>query len=487
MSVAVMTDESAKYLKPKRSKRNQPSQTLAQAQETIYGFLLNIVHEWDADDVLQEFRKLFIDFSNTTDEASVPALYSIIFANQEADFRNTIKRCCYILINNWELQRNYHSIQDLLQIFTNADLSKTSVVKPRQRLRTWLKAFVDSQDFEELKLFANRHEELNAASTSWVNRYTSYLLVPQYANFNNPIEQREAARNLSRRLRERFKFDLAIYTSCSDAAIAKGKQAKNPTSLGDGALRMIKTIVARRGQFSYENLAHIFIRQTQNLRYEAFKQSLQEYLIFSVGHPELVQTLQKQLANKLETLYEEHHDKVIDDALLLRTCNRIIEYLTTEDGECPSSLFILLLSKGNPLTLVIVLLKLTLICKYSRTHLESRIAGLIRYYSEFPENDCQWIVNFMEIFNITMTIHAENIEYNLVRMSSSGDSDNNNHTNLDSYRIFSQLRKDAALESTSAAQELDFAQRLEQMVEEQRSQLTAESSNLDQDYMQQRR
>ncbi|NJO75197.1 MAG: hypothetical protein HC833_16380, partial [Leptolyngbyaceae cyanobacterium RM1_406_9] len=58
----------------------------------------------------------------------------------------------------------------------------------------------------------------------------------------------------------------------------------------------------------------------------------------------------------------------------------------------------------------------------------------------FSEEECQWVVNFFEIFNITMAIYAENVEYNLVDM--------NNHNSpqpaklsLDACRIFSQFKR----------------------------------------------
>jgi len=268
--------------------------------------------------------------------------------------------------------------------------------------------------------------------------------VPQYINLENPMEQRQAARNLSRKLKEKFKFDLAMYTALSQAAlppeaIAKDRKFDNPTSLGDEVLRLIKRIVAKRGFFSYPNIAHIFINQTQNLSYGAFKQSLLEYLIFSVEQDEFAITLKSQLAEKLDLLYTDHDDKIINNALILRTANRVIEYLTTENHQEPSSLFVLLLSQGNSLTLVIVLLKIILICRYARTHLEARIADLIRYYSNYSEEECQWVVNFFEMFRIITAIYTENIEYNLVNMTESC-SRPQIQADMTAYRIFSQLK-----------------------------------------------
>jgi hypothetical protein len=170
-----------------------------------------------------------------------------------------------------------------------------------------------------------------------------------------------------------------------------------------------------------------------------------EYLIFSVEQDEFAGTLKSQLSEKLEALYNDHDDKIVNNALILRTANRVIEYLTTENHQEPSSLFVLLLSQGNSLTLVIVLLKIILICRYARTHLEARIADLIHYYSSYSEEECQWVVNFFEMFRIITAIYTENIEYNLVNMNESCPSQPL-EADMAVYRIFSQLKRRAGLE-----------------------------------------
>ncbi|MBD2020708.1 hypothetical protein H6F43_11000 [Leptolyngbya sp. FACHB-36] len=384
-----------------------------------------------------EFKRLFIYHVDSISAEAMQSLYEIVFSNNEEEFRNTLKRCCYILVNNWDAARHYKPIQDLVHVFTDPSTHRYTASPTLKRLRLWLNNFVSSQGYQELRLFASRYEEQGRGP--WSSRYTSYLLVPQYVNLKNPIEQREAARALSRQLKDRFKFDLAMYIARSQSTATSERKPKNPTALGDEALRLIKTIVARRGPFSYANLANIFVNQTKHLSYKNFKHSLKKYLIFSVENPEFVETLQAKLAEKLDALYVEHDHETVTHALILRTCNRVIEYLTTENQKDPSQLFVLLLSKGNALTLVIALLKIILVCKHARTHLEARIAELVTYYQNYPEDECNWIVNFLEIFNVTFAIYAENVQYNLIKM----DAEQSQPTHLfdpDEYRIFSQLR-----------------------------------------------
>jgi len=449
---------------PRKSRYTRHQRNIPRAQQTIYNHLLAIVKTWPPEDVLEEFRHLFIHHVNTSSSALLPALYEIVLANREEEFKNTLKRSCYILINNWDISRNHQSIRRLIQVFSDPAVTRVTPSPTLKRLRGWLQNFISSSDFRELRLFAARYEEFERAH--WSERYTSYLLVPQYINLQNSAEQREAARALSQNLKERFKVDLAFYTALSESTRRQGdRPQKNPTILGNESLNLIKRIVARRGPFSYENLAHIFINQTRGLSYRQFKDCLKDYLIYSLEKNECIETLKTQLSAKLGELYQIHEDKNINDALLLRTSNRVIEYLTTEDHETPSSLFLLLMSQGTPLTLVIVLLKLVLICRHVRTHLEARVADLIQYYEQFDEEDCRWVISFFEIFNITMTIHAENIEYTLVSMGQDGSDDASPEAkqHLDSYRIFSQQRLRQRLPLGS---EPDISQIIQRLAEE---------------------
>jgi hypothetical protein len=439
-------------------KKTITARDLQIAQQTIYQFLLEIVKKWPPEEVLLEFKRLFLYHVDSMSSEAVNALYEIVFHDNETEFRNTIKRACYILVNNWDANRRTKPIQDLISSFQDENLPRSTISPTLTRLRIWVRNFQQSQDYRDLKLFADRYnvvESTDEVSTGpWVKRYTSYLLVPQYVDTRNPIEQREAARALAQQLREKFKFDLAMYVARSQSGMKGDRPLKNPTALGDDTLRLIKTIVAKRGTYSYGNLANIFLNQIQNLSYGEFKQSLQKYLIFSVESSDFSMALQGRLGDKLNALYDEYHNDRVTPALILRTCNRMIEFLTTEHHNEPSALFVLLLSQGSPMTLVVTLLKLMLISKNSRTHLEARIADLLRYYEEMPEQDCKWVVNFLEIFNVTFTIYADNVQYNLIQMkarpngtelSYSGEAsstlENSPNSNLDTYRVFSQLRR----------------------------------------------
>ena len=421
--------------------------TLPEAQQQIFDFLLTIVREWPPEEVLQAFHQLFLSHGDTTSSDVSTGLYTILFANSETDFQNTLKRSCYILVNNWEVARQYQAIQDLVNLFQDESITRKTFSPTLKRLRAWLQNFIQSSDYRDLQVFAARFAE-ERKNVPWTSRYTSYLLVDQYLNLENPQEQREAARTLSRRLKEKYKFELAMYTAHSQSTPDPRNVLKNPTALGDSALRLIKAIVARRGRFSYRNLAHLFLQQTQGVTYRVFKRSLIEYLIYSAHEQHMAKTLKQQLWLRLDPLYSEHEDDVVDPSLILRTCNRVIDYLMTEDKQSPSDLFTLLLSQSTSLSLAIVLLKIILISRNSHPYLEARIASLIWYYDQFPQGECAWVINFLEVFQVTFAIYAEDVEYNLINPQHPGES----AEALEACRVFSQMLglKSAQLADASA-------------------------------------
>ncbi|MEO0532866.1 MAG: hypothetical protein AAF215_03250 [Cyanobacteria bacterium P01_A01_bin.123] len=433
------------------------SRDIQVAQQTIYDFLLVSVKTLSPSEVLAEFKQLFIHHSETLNSETLPALYIIVFANQEHEFHNTLKRACYILINNWELKREHGAIKSLIEVFSDPVLQRKTYSPTLKRLRQWLKRFIEGEDFNAIKLFAARFTE-KQEEEPWTRRYTSYLLVPQYIDPQNPAEQREAARNLSRRLKDQFKFDLAMYTAHSQApsALRSSQRYTNPTQLGEEALRMVKMIVAKRGRFSHRNLARLFLQQTRDLPYRKFKQSLIAYLLFSTNQKVFAHTLKARLLEHLAKTYREEDDLARNPSLILKTCNRVIDLLTTENKQKPSELFTLLLSQETPLTLAIVLLKLILISPKSLVYLEARLADLLRYYDQFPRAECNWVINFLEVFGVTFAIYAQNVEYNLVKANGAdpdhvfvADGETLSEAELEACRIFSQAIRNPRFSETA--------------------------------------
>lgn len=412
--------------------------SLPQAQEIICRFFLGLVKQHPPGIVLQRFNHLFIEPTVSVNSITRQALEQIALQGQEETFINTLKRSIYILVNNWSASRQQQYIQELVELLCVGLASQETFLVTLKRLHLWRSNFVNSQDYRELEIFVSKYEKRE--KQHWSERYSSYLLVSQSVDVRKLAEQREAARTRYEQLKEQFKVELAMYTARTPLAASQQNASLNPTTLGEEALHLIEKILLQRDPFSYASCARIFLKQTQQLRYEDFKKSLLNYLLFSFDDQDLAKVIRTHLASYLEFLYETHHEETWDIHLLLRTCNRVIEYLTILNLGKPSALFISLAMQGKALSLVIVLLRIVLLCPQASTHLECCLAQLIQHYESESEAECQWLISFLEVLQVTLTIYDENVRYNLVNMVED-KQDISKSSEENPYRIFSQIKK----------------------------------------------
>ena len=425
---------------PSQVKLDKPRQRLSpsQAQEIICRFFLALVKQHPPEVVLQKFKHLFIEPTVSVNSITRQALEQIALQGQEETFINTLKRSIYILVNNWSASRQQQYIQELVELLSVGLNSQETFSVTLKHLHLWRGNFVNSQDYQELKIFVSKYDKRE--KRHWSERYSSYLLVSQSVDARKLVEQREAARTRYEQLKEQFKLELAMYTARTPLAASQENASLNPTTLGEEALHLIEKTLLKHEPFSYASCARIFLKQTQQLCYEDLKKSLLNYLLFAFDDQDLAEVIKTHLASHLEFLYETHHEETWNSNLLLRTCNRVIEYLTILNLGKPSALFISLATQGKAFSLVVVMLRIVLLCPPTSTHLECCLAQLIQHYESESESECQWLIRFLEVLQVTLTIYAENVRYNLVNMAEDKPENPRKHEG-NPYRIFSQLKR----------------------------------------------
>ncbi|NET11062.1 MAG: hypothetical protein F6K16_41540 [Symploca sp. SIO2B6] len=413
------------------SQKCKSDDTIQKAQSTIYNTFIKLAKSWEPADVLSLFRQVFIHNVDSSGSNLAPALYTLLTIGQEEHFCCTLNRVCYILINNWERKRKHGAIVELITLLASC-LDLNSGISPQvQQLREWLRGFIVSKAFQDLKIYVSKYQN----SPHWTHRYTSYLLASQYLDFSNPDEQRQAAKTLSRSLKCEFKRDLAMYAVRSEKPLRSEKPVENPTLLGEHVLPLVKKILARKGKFSCRSLANIFLAQSKELKYKAFKRSLKEYLIFSMMPSATTKRLHQLLSSELDGLYSHYDNRQIDDALQIRTANKVIEFLLGNKQGQPSLIMDYLLNHGCALTLVILLLKVVMISPKSRAYLEARVGDLVSYHESLPEEQCRNLIQFLEILRVTFTIYSDKtVSYDLVEMPTQQSKSSQNKSG---YRIFS--------------------------------------------------
>lgn len=413
-------------------------------QEPIYQFFIEQVKREKADIVLQLFETIFINFSPEIHPEFEPFFNYFLDNNREGQFRALLKRTCYILINNWCVSRDTEFVQKLLEKLDEVGegeiLDDCDPDPDRVRLQGWLVNFTRSAEYQEIrKLTVEKGEK------KWSDRYKTYLLVSQYANPENSWEHREVARNLSQTLKDRYKFELAMYLARSESPTYDRQNLKNPTRLGKGVITLIKQTVSTQRISIYKSQADRFLKESENLTYGQFKNKLYRYLTASFHSIHPFYVIEFRLKKMLSERNRSWRDRPLKSNLILKVCNQVVAFFTVESDHTPSPNFLLLIEQKNHLSLAIVLLKILLICRHSQAHLELCISHLIQFYQDSDETECQPFIQFVEVFHLVSTIFTENIQYHLVRLD--GDS-KASPSSPETYRLFCQF-KGADLRNTN--------------------------------------
>ncbi|MGD2180636.1 hypothetical protein [Lusitaniella coriacea] len=397
----------------------------SEPSEVICHFFISAVRQYSPQRVLQYFKNIFFLQRHSLNGAVEQALLDLVAFDRKEEFLNTLNRSCYILINNWSASKEkiYHS-KLLVELLPEAGYIDPKNCSFTQKIKTWLKIFVENEQYQTLQSLIAQDVVSEKLSTSsqgaekqWTNRYSYYLVKHQANNTSNIKEHRAAAKSLSKQIKEQFKFDLAMYFVYSQLSAPKKQVRKNPTTLTPEILNLIQKTLSGRKNLNYKNLANIFLKQVEGIRYKDLKKSILNYLKYSLHKQNILPTwLEAGLSEFLATLYEEHDERPWDDYLLLRTCNRLIEYLTKPNFSNPSNPATILAVQKNYLTWTVVVLKILLICNDSYNHLIACMVDLIQQNEARSMSECQWLIRFLDTLNVVLAIAYENPRHNLLSL-----------------------------------------------------------------------
>ncbi|MFN9609557.1 MAG: hypothetical protein ACK571_15335, partial [Pseudanabaena sp.] len=341
------------------------SGSLEKAQQHIYSFFLTIIKHYQVEDILRQFERLFINYGEIDNVEVYNALGEIIFYNKEYEFKNILLRCCYILNNNWALNGNISACQKLVDLFLSHSISLPTKINKLKKLRQWLQNFIQSDEYKTLRSLSGR-SGVNKNYHNWSERFSSYLLISEYTDFNKSTEQRQYAGTLARKIKKQFKFDLALYTARIESKTGSASQRQNPTTLGDGVLILIKKILNKRGNEDLRSLAKRFRAQVDDVTFAEFKDYLLDYLGISRNDFEIPEIMRLTVVQKFSRFHEHQNDQFMTVNLFNVACNQVLRYLLLNKRRQPSELLQLSLESNNLLRYVVLLLKVVLICPKSR-------------------------------------------------------------------------------------------------------------------------
>lgn len=405
----------------------------------IYSHLLHWVELETPEQMIERFRRLFIDGSYYADPEIVAALRTVVssrYALQE--FRYVLNRCCHILINRWQSHPQHRlEIPKLIHLFES--VSEVSSLghycyRSNRRLRDLVKNFRTTEQYLVLRRLArvlSRSVEPNDGSRplgTLIRRYP-YLYEHCLLSDDNTQEQQFTVRSVQCEVQRQFELDLAKYVSTQvrrnrlvkQSGIQEAQQlvlpAQNPTLLSDGLLnRAIKHYAGRiDGKRSYQDLAQSFIVQSAHSQsFGAFKDDLYQYIISGVDSEYGKRKFNNQLHSQLKLILPESEGKLVDDFLVIRTCSQLLNFLVVDGARYAQHyVFVDLNMNLGPLLTMGLLLRIVLLCRKVRPYLERRISILFGHYESYNREAVRWLIGALEMLNIALTTNFGKLDLSI--------------------------------------------------------------------------
>lgn len=411
-----------------------------QDEQVLYDHLLNLVQVELPEQLVERFRKLFVEGVGYPDADIVAALDRIASSKSaDQEFRFVLNRCCHILVNRWQARPQYQSsIPELVSIFESSPsraVTEFSRSRSVRRLRSLISEFTASEQYLALqrlgRVVSESQESLasNSSVASLIRRYP-YLYEHCLLAEGSTYDQQQAIRDLQAKAQRQYEVDLSQYVTYQvrRRQIARSaspeiagrllKPVKNPTLLNDRDLCIALQHFAGKSQGSqtYRDVAQRFITSsTQAQTFKAFKDDLYQYIIASVDREYGKRQFNNQLYSQLCNTLPESDSQKVNDFLIVRTCSQLLNLLVVESCHKPQHfLFIDLIANLGPTLTTGLLLKIALICRKVKPYLEKRFSILFNHYEQCTRDTVVWFVQMMENLNIALSTNFSTIDLSFI-------------------------------------------------------------------------
>jgi len=413
-------------------------------EEIIYDHLISCVQNEAPAQIIERFQQLFIDGIGYPEMDIEAALYKLIanLENQQ-DFNYIISRCCYILINRWQMQpKNRNAIAELIELFENTSSRFTGIASRSrlvQRLQELTSNFTQSEEYKLLRrlvpAFTPKIITVNQEAKYPLGQLIShYPFLYDYSLLGGESSslQKQTVRQIQEQRKKQFEIDLSQYTiyllrhlktaKKIDSEIGDKiiKPVKNPTLLTDEKLYLaLQEFVGKvKDSYTYRDLAQDFLSQnSKNQNYRGFKSYLYEYLIDSVDPKYGKHQFNNRLYQYLKNLFPEKDSQKLNDILIMQTCSELFNFLIESPSNPNYYLFLDLIANLGPRRTIGLLLKIALISHKVKPILERRFSILFNHYESQTVEDLRWLVQSLENLNVALVTNFGAVDLSFVKHS----------------------------------------------------------------------
>jgi hypothetical protein len=395
-------------------------------EQVLYDYWLDRVRMGSPEELIEDFRRLFIEGRSYQEAHIYLALERLVKAKDaEIRFYNFFNRCCHILVNRWQMQPAYQpAIPELVSILENLPPARQGHYGTSNTLRHLVKNFTLSDHYVKLQRLAriinSKYSEKTVTSVgTLINRYP-YLYDHCLLGDESSQEHQQTVRHIKVKTERRFEVNLSRYVTYKVrlAQVTHTPQiteepgriiqpVKNPTLLNDKELnRALKQYVGTiEGNYTYKALSQSFLANTvYTPTYKDFKNDLYDYLITSVDYGK--GQFNKKLYDILQNTLSQCDQQKPSEFLILRTSSQLLNYLVVESSQKPDHyIFMDMITNMGVTRTMGLLLKLVLMCRKVKPYLDKRFSILFNHYESFSKDGVPWLVKSLENLQVAFSIH----------------------------------------------------------------------------------
>ncbi len=402
-------------------------------EQIIYEHFLHIARTETPSSALAKFRTLFIDGVNYSDSRISATIETLAFEKTaEQNFPLMINRCCYIMVNHWQMHPSGKiPVANLVIMFDSLTNSRVTYSRIVRRLRQLLDLYLKSDDFPKLKRlnavlngFTGKMTVAEQPLGTLINRYP-YLYQHSLVSEERTFENVETIKRVQRELRNQQETSLSQYLTYQvrrSRLIAQyGREAGNdlPAVLNP-TLLSTKELGTAFGQFAgkaegnatYKDLSRSFVSHLQMQPIiKTFKGDLYDYIVSGVDLSYGKRSFNDRLYKAIYNVSPDRDYQQLDEIGLLRTCSHVLNHLVIESPNNPEHFVLMdMVSNLGAVFSTGILLKIVLICQKVKPLLESRLSILFHHYESSQCNGVPWLVKSLENWNVAGAIHFGKID-----------------------------------------------------------------------------
>ncbi|WP_309736562.1 hypothetical protein [Chamaesiphon sp. OTE_75_metabat_556] len=403
-------------------------------EQIIYEHFIHVVRTETPSKVLERFRTLFIEGVNYSDSRILATIESLAFERTaEQSFPLIINRCCYIIVNYWQMQPGGHvpvaTLVGMLEHLHDVRMTYSRVVR---RLRQLLHIYLQSDDYPKLKrLNFVLNGDISTKNTiaerplgTLINRYP-YLYEHSLVSEERTFENVETIKRVQRDLRREQEINLSHYLTYqvrrSRIKAQLGREAAdnlptvvNPTLLSTKELGMAFGHFAGKaeGDATYQDLSRGFVSHLEMQPIvKTFKGDLFDYIVSGVNPSYGKRSFNDRLYKAIYSISPDRDYQRLDEIGLLRVCTHVLNHLVIESPSNPQHfVFMDMINNLGSVFTTGLLLKVVLICQKVKPLLESRLSILFNHYESSQCKGVPWLVKSLENWNVAGAIHFGKVD-----------------------------------------------------------------------------